>query len=280
MKIRFWGTRGSVASPGRETVHYGGNTTCVEVRLEDGSVLILDAGTGIRKLGNALIEEFEQVELWLFVTHTHWDHIQGFPFFRPAFLKATKVHIAGCPSAGKHVGEVLTGQMESAYFPVSFVDLTAEFDFVECPDASWEFGSVRLEGFPLRHPGGGFGVKIVSGGSTCVFLTDNELARPGADQGINERVAEFAREANLLIHDAQYRAEDFPRHLGWGHSCYEDVVRVAVQADVQRLLLTHHDPDRTDDQIDSIVEAARRLVDDLDSTMKVYAAAEGAEFFV
>ena len=280
MKVRFWGTRGSVASPGRETVHYGGNTTCVEVRLDDGSVLILDAGTGIRKLGNALIEEFERVEAFLFVTHTHWDHIQGFPFFRPAFLTAAKVRIAGCPVAEKHVGELITGQMESAFSPVSFGDLQADIEFVEVDDPIWNVGVSHLHGFSLNHPGGGCGVKVLSGDSTCVFLTDNELGRPGADQGVNERVVDFARNADLLIHDAQYQAEDFPRHVGWGHSCYEDVIQVAVEANVQRLLLFHHDPDRSDDQIDSSVEAARRLVDDLGSTMKVYAAAEGAEFSV
>ncbi len=278
MKVRFWGTRGSIASPGHETVRYGGNTSCVEVRLDDGSVLILDAGTGIRKLGNALVEEFEHIEAFLFVTHTHWDHIQGFPFFRPAFLKATKLWIAGCAAGSKHIGDVLIGQMESAFFPVSFGDLTADLEFVQNSEPLWHMGSAVLHGFSLNHPGGGCGVKIVADDSTLVYLTDNELARPGHDSTINEKVIEFVRDADMLIHDAQYRAEDFPRHMGWGHSCYEDVIQVAMDANVQRLLLFHHDPDRTDDQVESIVEAARRLVDDFGSAMRVYAAAEGAEF--
>jgi len=271
MQITFWGTRGSTAAPGRETVRYGGNTACVSVQLADGPLLLLDAGTGIRALGQAIANE-NPSELTLLLSHGHWDHIQGFPFFAPAYQNGCHIRVLGCPTGTKRLKQVLSDQMERTYFPVPLDAMAAEIKFEDfCTD--WEgIGAARVRAFPLRHPGGGRGFRIEEGKSTLVYLTDNELPDEGAEWDF---YVETCREADLLIHDAQYTDAELAVYAGWGHSSYTQATRLAIAAQVKRLALFHHDPKRTDLEVDRFQEDCCRLVALERSPLAVFAAAEG-----
>ncbi len=268
MKIEFWGTRGSIAAPGWNTVRYGGNTPCVSVRLEDGTVIILDAGTGLRRLGNALMRE-QPVSAHLLLSHCHWDHIQGFPFFAPAYVAATHLVIYAYPAANRKISKTMTDQMEGAYFPVDFSALNAAIQFVDLDRQELDVGSSRIRLVESNHPGGGVGFRIQDGPRSFVYLTDNELG-----QGAH-RFVEFCQGASLLVHDAQYTPEELLAHRGWGHSSYLEVLDLARRAGVARVALFHHDPERSDEDVDALVASCHTEMARQGDAFECFAAGEG-----
>lgn len=276
MEVHIWGTRGSISAPGPETVRYGGNTTCLEVTLESGERLILDAGSGIRLLGRALAQTERATECYLLITHIHWDHIMGFPFFAPIYLKETRIWLDGCSRALEGIRLTLNKGMVDGVFPVGFDSLSGRIEPLwRLGKGGLQIGGAMVEGIELRHPQGGMGFRIREGDKALVFLTDNELLPHGANGRSHGEYARFCDGADLLIHDAQYRPEEMDSRRGWGHSDFVSAVDLAIRAGVGRLLLTHHDPDRTDDHVDEIVAMARAHAEASGCGLQVEGAREG-----
>jgi len=269
MRVEIWGARGSIAAPGELTARYGGNTACVSVRFDSGEVLILDAGTGIRRLGNVLARQ-QPVTAHLFLSHCHWDHIQGFPFFKPAYLASTRLRIYSHHMPRQQLRKTLTDQMVGAYFPLEFSGLSASIEFVKMDEHSLRVGPAEITAVETNHPGGGVGFRIAAEGRVFVYLTDNELA-----DGNHERFIDFCRGADLLIHDAQYLPEELESHQGWGHSSYLEVLDLARAAGVREVVLFHHDPDRTDAEVDAIVRACHEEMRQRGDRFECFAASEG-----
>lgn len=279
MQIRIWGCRGSIPSPGSDTLRYGGNTTCVEIRTGDGPIVVLDAGSGVRNLGRFLSREKDPAPIRFFFTHSHWDHLAGFPFFQPAYSARFSIAFCSGPHAQDFIRRCLTHQMEAPYFPVDFALLKANFVF-HCGRPHREPGHCRLDGLEvcpifLNHPNGGYGYKFIEQGKTFVFLTDNEL-RFRHEGGLNrEQYVDFCRGADLLLHDAQYTEEEYTLTRGWGHSTYADATDLAIEAGVKRLGLIHHDPDRADEDLDRQSERCRERIRQAGSAVECLAIAEG-----
>lgn len=287
-RLRFWGTRGSIPSPGPSTVRYGGNTPSVEVRTPSGALVLLDAGTGIRDLGRALIARANGAPIHgdIFLTHAHWDHIQGIPFFAPAFQPGNRFTIWGAKSLAASIRRVVRDQMSPVVFPVAFEELAATFEFRELADERHASDGFDVRSTPVRHPGGALGYRFGpagGGGASFVYISDNELR---ADQGDasserwRSRLIDFLRGARVLIHDATYTEAEYDRHRGWGHSTYGDAVRLAIDAGVETLVLFHHSPDRTDDELDIRLAESRAMAAEAESALRVIAAAEGMELEV
>jgi phosphoribosyl 1,2-cyclic phosphodiesterase len=284
LRVRFWGTRGSIPSPGAQTVRYGGNTPCVEVRTDDGWLIILDAGTGIRELGRSLIERSNgsAIKGDIFLTHAHWDHIQGIPFFAPIFGRGNHFTIWGSQSLEGSVDKVVRDQMSPVVFPVTFEELDATIDFKGLPEGTpTEGNGYQVTAFAVQHPGGALGYRFEESGGrsgALVYVSDNELAphpRYGGSGEFRDRMVTFARGAAVLVHDTMYTTEEYDHHQGWGHSTYADVVDLAIDAGVETLVLFHHEPRRTDDQIEQCLAACQQQVQDRGATVRVVAAAEG-----
>ena len=289
MTIRFWGTRGSIASPGKSTVKYGGNTSCVEVRAGK-QILIFDAGTGIRDLGNQLLKEFKSqpVTLHLFISHTHWDHIQGFPFFMPAYYKNFQIIVYGPPARDKSLKDLFKFQMNSEYFPVPLGDLNAQIVMQEVREP-FRLDDLQITSFYMNHPAMTLAFKIFDGEKTFVFATDNEpyrytlhaarkdplAAQYGAE--LDQKFVDFITGADVVVCDAQYTQEEYRSKIGWGHSPIESVVEFAIKAHVKQLALFHHDPSHDDAAIDAIVLHAQRLISLQKSSVQCFGAAEGME---
>lgn len=292
--LRFWGVRGSIPTPGPATVFYGGNTTCVEVRA-DGQLIVLDSGSGIRLLGNHLAAEFKgrALELTLLLSHTHWDHIQGFPFFAPAYVANNFVCIMGYEGYRKGLENTLAVQMESTYFPVGLRQLPSSIIFSEQREMDFHVGPVRVRSIFVNHPGVTVGYRLDTSTGSIAFLPDHEsYARmrlhPRADgergqatqdycRAEDEKLIEFLRGVDVLILDSQYDEAEYQTHIGWGHSCYEDSVATALAAGAKQLFLFHHDPQHDDARISHIVGHAREIVARHKSTMLIEAAREGLE---
>lgn len=292
--LRFWGVRGSIPTPGPATVFYGGNTTCVEVRA-DGQLIVLDSGSGIRLLGNHLAAEFKgrALELTLLLSHTHWDHIQGFPFFAPAYVANNFVCIMGYEGYRKGLENTLAVQMESTYFPVGLRQLPSSIIFSEQREMDFHVGPVRVRSIFVNHPGVTVGYRLDTSTGSIAFLPDHEsYARmrlhPRADgergqatqdycRAEDEKLIEFLRGVDVLILDSQYDEAEYQTHIGWGHSCYEDSVATALAAGAKQLFLFHHDPQHDDARISRIVGHAREIVARHKSTMLIEAAREGLE---
>jgi phosphoribosyl 1,2-cyclic phosphodiesterase len=270
--IKFWGVRGSIPTPGRDTVRYGGNTTCVEVRIGD-DIIILDAGTGLRLLGQSLLKEFKQqpLNLTLLISHTHWDHIQGLPFFAPIYDARCRLRILGGEGARKGLVAALTGQMESTYFPVPFSKLPSNIEIEELREFNFAVGSTLVSAQRANHPGFCVGYRLFSPDGLVCFFPDTE-PRPGGD---DRDMIDFIRDADVLILDSQYDRGEYRRHTGWGHGCVEDSVTLALHAGVKRLILFHHDPGHDDKKVDAFVRHARALVKKLKGKLQVDAAREG-----
>ncbi len=275
MKITFWGTRGSIATPGKDTVKYGGNTTCIEVRLGDGSLLIFDAGTGIRKLGDKLVKNNEKF-INIFLTHPHWDHIQGFPFFAPMYMKGYKIWVHGWPTTNRKVRNAITDQMEGTYFPVDFSQLAADIDFIEIEDLNLDYNSARMSFLRCNHPVVCHAIKIEDHGKSFVFMTDNEL---DMEKPLTrwEEFVDFCQGASLLVHDAQFDERESAIRKGWGHSSYIRVLDLAREAEVAKLGLFHHDPSHSDSQVDAIVEDSQRRIKEENLGFECFGTREGQE---
>lgn len=254
VEVRIWGARGSVPTPAAENLRVGGNTPCVEVLIGEAS-FIFDAGTGIRNLGSVQAARLERhaAEQHIFLTHFHWDHVQGLPFFQPLYSAANKVHFYSGFSA-EHLQRVLEGQMKEPYFPVPFERLAARKEFAQVSEEPKRFGAAVVSAFPLTHPGGAFGYRLRVDGMSVVYATDHEHGDAVADA----RLRAMAEGADVLIYDAQFTPEEYRSKGGWGHSTWLEATRVARDAGVKQLVLFHHDPDHTDDMMERICEEARR----------------------
>jgi len=271
--IKFWGVRGSIPSPGPQTVRYGGNTTCVEVRRGD-ELVILDAGTGLRPLGQALLKEKQagkKLAVNLLITHTHWDHIQGLPFFAPLYDARCHLRIYGYEGARKGLVDALTGQMESTYFPVPFSRLPGNIDITELDKTGFQLGHFQIQAQRSNHPGICMGYQLITPEGKIVFFPDSEPRQHGDEA----EMVEFIRGADVLILDSQYDAAEYQLHHGWGHGCVTDSVRLAIRAGVKRLVLFHHDPNHNDRKIDALVKQAQKQVAKAGVKLLVEAACEG-----
>lgn len=279
MEIRFWGTRGSIPSPGPATLEFGGNTTCLEVVLSSGRRLVIDAGTGIRLLGERLRTTVATVRLHLLLTHNHWDHLLGLPFFSPIYREDSEILVDGWPLAFQALRRVFDDHMGDGFFPVAFEQLKAHISFLNKVSRSpLILDDAQIDAMPMNHPQGCLGFRFQEEGAKLVFFTDNEL---GLDGGYRfPDFVKFAAGADLLIHDAQYLPEEMPTHRGWGHSTFEEVVRLALEAEVKALLLTHHDPGRTDHQVQDMVRRARHLAAAADANLAIDGAREGTVVFL
>ncbi|MBX5490171.1 MAG: MBL fold metallo-hydrolase [Chloroflexi bacterium] len=287
MQVRFWGTRGSIAVPGPTTVRFGGNTSCVEMRTAAGELFIFDSGTGIRALGQALLAAGGPVRGHILLSHTHWDHIQGFPFFAPAFVAGNEFTIYAGRDLDRDLESVLAGQMEYTYFPVRLADMGATVHFRDLDEGEYAIGGARVQVQYLNHTSLTMGYRVQADDRVLVYATDTEphdrTPRPLDRRGqalwpVHEgdrRFVEFIRGADLLITDAQYLAEEFPQKLGWGHSSVEHAVDFAVAAQVRRLALFHHDPGRTDEGVATLLARAQARAARQGGGLEILAAAEG-----
>ena len=279
MRLTFWGARGSIPVPGPETGRYGGNTPCVSI--EQGSaVLVFDAGTGIRRLGEALSARKQATTVDLLLSHVHMDHIQGLPFFAPVHDPVAQLKIHGPPPGNISLREALSRLMTAPYWPAQYSAMAARLNVTEITAAEFRTDNFVVRTLPLRHPGRTLGYNVAprNGGSTVSYMTDNEL---GAWIGLPEWQSElvgFLRNVEVLIHDATYGDHEIPHRAGWGHSSASQAVDLAVAAGVRRLILFHHAPEHTDEEIDLLLAEARRRAAQSRATLIVEAAAEGLAF--
>jgi phosphoribosyl 1,2-cyclic phosphodiesterase len=286
--VKFWGTRGSIPTPASWTRVYGGNTSCVEIRFGD-AIFVCDAGSGIRELGKDLLMRTPvPQDLHLLLTHAHWDHIQGFPFFAPLYVPGMKIRVYGRQAKDDNPYRLLSGQMSSHYFPVSLreVDSCVVADYLD--DGKRDIHGVRVSTFDLNHPGGCIGYSLCKDGKKIVYATDNELElQPGDvfpdvyDSGPLRQVArdlvEVVRNADLFIADAQYDDTAYAAHKKWGHSACFSATDLAIRAKVKHLVLYHHDPEDTDLGIDQKVLACQNRAIRHGALMAISAAREGVE---
>lgn len=273
--FRSWGTRGSIPSPGPSTARFGGNTTCFEVRHREQR-LIFDAGSGIRLLGLDLLQN-GGVYHHIFLTHFHWDHIQGFPFFPPLYRPDIDLKIVGPKQNNIDVRSLFAGQMGPIYFPVPFSAVAAKMSFDHLNEGTWQVGDITLRTMRVRHPSYVVGYRIETGGRAVCFIPDDEVEGEGYEvgDGWRERFVDFIRGADVLIHDSMYTDEEYPARLGWGHSTFRQSLRLAEEAEVKKLLFFHHDPERSDDEIDEIVSRVGDEALAHGSAVEMAAAAEG-----
>ena len=270
MKLKFWGVRGSIPTPEHRNSRYGGNTACIEVRLDNGTLLVFDCGTGLRGLGKSLLRNSggKPVHAHIFLTHFHWDHIQGLPFFLPLYREGSILAFHSIRRGDDALRSVIEGQMVNPYFPVDSGAMTAKRAFFDLDYGNININGALITSAPLNHPQGCAGFRIKADGCTLVYATDNEPGSPEHDRSIRD----LARDADLLIYDAQYTPVQLRNGKGgWGHSSWLEGARIANECGVRRLILFHHDPDRDDESVDNLVRDAREVFP------QVVGAAEGME---
>lgn len=280
--ITFWGTRGSIPTPGPQTARYGGNTACVAVAGRKDELVILDAGSGIRPLGRELRREAGGMSADILVSHTHWDHIQGLPFFQPLNVKGNSVRIYGSAQEGVGLESILDRQMDPMVFPIPLRALAAELTVTEINGGAFEVDGFRVETYRLRHPGTTLGYKLVPvrGGPSMAYVTDNELGSGGnypVPSDWREGLVAFLGGVDTLIHDGMYSDELMQQRSGWGHSTPREAVTLAGEARVRHLLLFHHEPEHDDAAIDRLLLRARHDAKDLAPGLTVDAASEGMQ---
>jgi len=254
LQVKFWGVRGSIPTPIPENLRFGGNTTCLEVRTADNHIFVIDGGTGLRGLGNALLRELsgQSIKLHFLLTHFHWDHIQGIPFFGPLYSGDNEItFLSGIPP--QKVRETLEGQMVAPYFPVPFNFLAARQDFVEVCEGGDEHAGITIRSFPMNHPQGAVGYRFEVDGAVVVHASDFEHGHPRLDAVLRE----FASGADVLICDSQFTPEEYESRKGWGHSTWLECTRLARDAGVKRLILFHHAPEHNDEAVAEIERQAR-----------------------
>jgi phosphoribosyl 1,2-cyclic phosphodiesterase len=281
--VTFWGTRGSIPTPGAQTARYGGNTPCVAVEGAGGQLVILDAGTGIRVLGLHLVEKQNgAVKVEILLSHAHWDHIQGLPHFKPFFAPGNTVRIWGTRQGTASLEAILRQQMDPAVFPVPLDALSAQLTVQQVDVPEFSIGEFRVRTIKLRHPGTTLGFRLtpVKGGPSLAYVTDNELG-PGGHYDVpstwRKDFVAFLSGVDLLIHDAMYTPAELALHRGWGHSTYEEAVTLAQDTGAKRLVLFHHEPEHNDEMMDGLVKAARTYAKKDGRPLEVLAALEGME---
>lgn len=294
-RLKFWGVRGSIPSPGPSTVYFGGNTSCLELRA-DGELIILDAGTGIRGLGLNLAKEFagQPMQMTLLITHTHWDHIQGFPFFAPAYNPRNSMRVLSFEGARRGLEATLSSQMESPYFPITMKQMPSNIQIEELRNLEFEVGSVKVQSVFTNHPGICMGYRLTTKAGVIAYLPDNELFQRQKSQqgekdapeardfakGKDESLVNFLKGVDILVLDCQYDAQEYAKFVGWGHSCADDSVALAHQAGVKRFFMFHHDPNHDDGKISQMLARCRQLVAEWGGGMEVEAAREGLEVWL
>ena len=293
--LRFWGVRGSYSAPFESHLGVGGNTSCVEIRV-DNTIVLCDAGTGIIPFGNEIIEQSDIRELLIILTHYHWDHICGLPFFVPAFLPEWKINIFGPGQSDKDIKEYLGAQMRAPYFPVGTETWLADINYLTPPaNQQFTYGPISFTYNSVHHPGTTYGYRLKVNGKNILYISDNECLY--LNKAIRQKYGQFSKEerelydamqkeeyeselkliqgADILIHDAQYTKEDYEKKRGWGHSCYIDTVNTAIDAGVKELYLYHHDPNYDDTAMEKLYEHALSIISERNSDLKCHLAKEG-----
>lgn len=293
--LRFWGVRGSYSAPFESHLGVGGNTSCVEIRVDD-YVMLCDAGTGIIPFGNEILKDSNVRELLIILTHYHWDHICGLPFFVPAFIPDWKINFFGPGDSPADIKNAVSAQMRAPFFPVGTETWLANINYMEPPKENQiSYGPMSISYQSVHHPGTTFGYRIHVNGKDILYVSDNECLF--LNKAIRQKYAEFNKEekelydamqqeeydselalikdADILIHDAQYTPEDYSKKNGWGHSCYIDTVNTAIDAGVKELYLYHHDPNYDDEAIEKIAKDANNIISDRSSELKCHVAKEG-----
>ena len=276
--FRMWGTRGSIPISGAKFVRHGGNTSCIEVS-EDDETIILDAGSGIRQLGLELAKKGPR-KLHLFITHTHWDHIQGFPFFAPAYIPGFELNIYGAVGFSKDLGSIFRGQLDSDYFPVQFEDMRASIVFHPLDRPPLRLGRFTISWEPTHHPAVTLAYKIATPTQSFAYVSDNEFlyGYTGSPVGIDaghqlvlphRRLVEFLRGVHLLVAEAQYSNEEYLKKIGWGHSSISSACLLAKLAGISHWVVTHHDPQHDDDYLDSKLNLTKEMLRTLEHPMDV-----------
>lgn len=293
IKIKFWGVRGSIPTPGPRTIRYGGNTSCVEIQFPGKPRFIIDAGSGIRELGKELLQSKIPVKAYIFLTHFHWDHIQGLPFFKPAFKPGNHFILYGCDEPDVDLTQIISMQMNPIYFPVAVEDMGAKVEFRTAKEGAFEVEGVTIRTQFMNHPGYTFGYRFTYQGKSIIYISDNEPYRRPNDNGEpvagisledrfenfydnkEDQFINFISGADLLIHDTQYFPHEYEERITWGHSPYTYTVDIAVKARVKQLVLFHHDPDHDDDTVDKMAELSRARLNNHNYPIPCIAAKEG-----
>jgi len=282
--LRYWGVHGTLPVPGDAYTRYGGNTSCVSVELSGEPLYVFDCGSGIKKLSDRLMAgSGERLSARVFISHTHWDHINTVPFFAPLYVRGNQIEIFGPYQGNLTIERAISAQMESVYFPVTVREFGARIMFRDLREETLEFGPVRVQTMLLRHPGYCLGYKLTCRDRTICYITDNELyppTDPRHDTRYVQRLADFVRRADVLITDTTYRDHEYPSKVDWGHSCVSQVADLAARAEVKRLHLFHHDPDQTDVDIDAKLDEMRKELERLGSKVVCEAPAEGSELML
>ncbi|HEU4800561.1 MAG TPA: MBL fold metallo-hydrolase [Gemmatimonadales bacterium] len=283
-RVTFWGVRGSIPTPGPTTIRYGGNTPCVALERDDRSMVVLDAGSGLRVLGHELmLRDTPPGRVELLLTHTHWDHIQGIPFFKPLSVPGVEVRVWGAPQDGVPIENILRRQMEPMVFPVPLRAFAAEIEVHDLAPGSFDIDGFDVEAMRLRHPGVtlGFVLAARGDGRKLAYVTDNELGDGGnypVSADWRDQLVASLRGVDVLVHDAMYAEHMIDARAGWGHSTPQQAVELALEAGARRLVLFHHEPEHDDNAVDRQVDAAREHAVKLGGTLVVDAAVEGDSF--
>lgn len=286
MRFTFWGVRGSIPSPGPDAVKYGGNTPCVELWFDD-NLIILDAGSGIRPLGVSLMQRYKKLEANIFISHMHWDHIQGLPFFAPFRSSENEFSIYGCEEADIQLDQIIADQMKTVYFPVSMDDLTAKIEFKKLYEEEFEFAGIFVKTMYVNHPGNTLGYRFEYKDKILVYVSDNEpynnvirLNEEKIENGDeyfednNNRIIELAKDADVLIHDSQYFPDEYKDRITWGHSPFPYTVDIANAAGVKHLFLYHHDPSHSDERLEEKLNESNLIISESGRKMNCSLARE------